>query len=81
MLAGLNVGPTPAWKARVDGMHANAVAYRKPIATPGDVRLEQVMLAVSEMLPDDAVVTNGAGNYAAFLPMNVERMCYFNNGN
>jgi acetolactate synthase-1/2/3 large subunit len=67
MLSGLNVQPKPSWKARTASLRGAAVAYRKPIATPGAVQLEQVMLAVSEMLPADAIVTNGAGNYAAFL--------------
>ena len=48
-------------------LHAAADAYLAPIPTPGAVQLEQVMKAVSDTLPDDAVVTNGAGNYAAFL--------------
>jgi acetolactate synthase I/II/III large subunit len=67
MLSGLNAAPKAAWKAHTAALHEASVAYRKPIATPGAVQLEQVMLAVSDMLPDDAFVTNGAGNYAAFL--------------
>ena len=39
----------------------------KPLATVGAVRLEEVIAALSRELPDDAIVTNGAGNYAAFL--------------
>jgi acetolactate synthase-1/2/3 large subunit len=31
------------------------------------VRLEQVIGHLAEVLPEDAIVTNGAGNYAAFL--------------
>jgi len=42
-------------------------AWRKPKETPGTVKLEQVMLWLSDNLPHDAIVTNGAGNYAAFL--------------
>ena len=38
-----------------------------PRPTPGAVQLEQVIAHLSEALPDDAIVTNGAGNYAAFL--------------
>jgi acetolactate synthase I/II/III large subunit len=67
LLSGLNTPARPAWAAQTKALHAAAAAYRQPIATPGDVQLEQVMLTVSDMLPDDAVVTNGAGNYAAFL--------------
>ena len=31
------------------------------------MKLAEVMRTVSEMLPDNAIVTNGAGNYAAFV--------------
>jgi acetolactate synthase-1/2/3 large subunit len=66
-LGALNIAARPKWKAHTTALRAAAVAYRKPIETPGDVKLEQVMLMVSEMLPENSIVTNGAGNYAAFL--------------
>ena len=34
---------------------------------PGDVRMSEVVAWLSENLDDQAIVTNGAGNYAAFL--------------
>ncbi len=66
-LRGLNVVPKPAWAKQTADLRAAAVAAWKPIATPGNVQLEQVMRYCSETLPEDAIVTNGAGNYAAFL--------------
>ena len=39
----------------------------KPVATAGGVRLEEVVATLSRELPEDAIVTNGAGNYAGFL--------------
>ncbi|PTX57524.1 acetolactate synthase-1/2/3 large subunit [Litoreibacter ponti] len=42
-------------------------AWQQPQATPGSVQMEQVIPWLSAHLPDDAIVTNGAGNYAAFL--------------
>ena len=39
----------------------------KPLATPGSVQLAEVMATLSRELPEDAIVTNGAGNYAGFL--------------
>ncbi len=39
----------------------------KPVATTGAVRLEEVIATLSRELPEDAIVTNGAGNYAGFL--------------
>ena len=42
-------------------------AWQKPIETPGAVKMEAVVRWLSEHLPEDAIITNGAGNYAAFL--------------
>jgi acetolactate synthase I/II/III large subunit len=39
----------------------------KPVPTAGGVRLEEVVATLSRELPEDAIVTNGAGNYAGFL--------------
>lgn len=42
-------------------------AWTRPRETPGPLKLEQVIRWLSENLPEDAVLTNGAGNYAAWL--------------
>lgn len=42
-------------------------AWNTPEPTPGDCRLEDVVMHLNEVLPDDAIVTNGAGNYAAWV--------------
>jgi acetolactate synthase I/II/III large subunit len=64
---GINVPANGRWVARTKALHAGALAYLEPIPTPGSVKLEQLMQTVSKLLPDDGIVTNGAGNYAAFL--------------
>jgi len=66
-LARLDLAPNPAWAERRAGLHAADIASRKPEATPGNLRLEQVILNLDDMLPDDAIIANGAGNYAGFL--------------
>jgi acetolactate synthase I/II/III large subunit len=66
-LRGLNVQAKPAWAKHTADLHAACVAAWQPIPTPGAVQLEQVMRQTSALLPEDAIVTNGAGNYAAFL--------------
>lgn len=38
-----------------------------PKPTPGEVKMEQVVRWLSDHLPETAIVTNGAGNYAAWL--------------
>lgn len=42
-------------------------AFCEPRETPGAVKLEQVVSHVSSTVPEDAIITNGAGNYAAFV--------------
>ncbi|CAN0605013.1 unnamed protein product, partial [Ectocarpus sp. 12 AP-2014] len=42
-------------------------AWQVPQATVGDLRMENVISHLNTTIPDDAIVTNGAGNYAAWL--------------
>ena len=42
-------------------------AWQTPQPTPGAVKMEEVVRWLSDNLPDEAILTNGAGNYAAFL--------------
>jgi acetolactate synthase-1/2/3 large subunit len=45
-------------------------AYEKsltPIPLPGNVKLAEVIRTISTMLPEDGILTNGAGNFAAFV--------------
>ncbi|ASJ72585.1 thiamine pyrophosphate-binding protein [Granulosicoccus antarcticus] len=35
--------------------------------TPGDVQMSSVMQTLAQTLPDDAILTNGAGNYASWI--------------
>jgi acetolactate synthase-1/2/3 large subunit len=38
-----------------------------PIPLPGRVKLAELVRTLSRMLPDDGILTNGAGNFAAFV--------------
>jgi len=51
----------------IETAHANYIAFSTPVETPGDVKMAHVVAELREKLPDNAIVTNGAGNYAAFL--------------
>lgn len=42
-------------------------AWTKPIAVTGAVNMSEVIAHLDETLPADSVITNGAGNYAAWL--------------
>jgi acetolactate synthase-1/2/3 large subunit len=43
------------------------VDWQVPVETPGALKLEQVVDHLNTVLPHDAIVTNGAGNYAAWV--------------
>ncbi len=66
-IAGMAPAAKPAWAGDTVRLHAAFEKFLEPIATPGAVRLEEVIRHCSAVLPEDAIVTNGAGNYAAFL--------------
>lgn len=66
-LAKRKVANTTRWTMWRQDLRAAYVDSQKPIPTPGQVQLEQVVLTLSDLLPDDAIVTNGAGNYAQFV--------------
>ncbi len=61
---------TPAarrWDDWTAAARADYEDWQRPRPTPGAVRMEQVVAHLSDALPEDAILTNGAGNYAAFL--------------
>ena len=66
-LTRLELPRNPAWAEHCKALRGRFVASRKPDPTPGSLRLEQVILNLEDMLPEDAIIANGAGNYAGFL--------------
>jgi acetolactate synthase-1/2/3 large subunit len=52
------------WRA---GARADYEAFSAPIAVEAAVNLSEVVAHINAALPRDAIVTNGAGNYAAWL--------------
>lgn len=42
-------------------------AWQVPEETPGDLKMERVVNHLASVLPEDAILTNGAGNYSAWL--------------
>lgn len=53
--------------ALVAQARADYEAWQVPQETPGALKMEKVIGHLNEVLPDDAIVTNGAGNYSAWL--------------
>lgn len=66
-LAALDPEGQPDRRAWTAAARADYEAWRRPHPTPGAVRLEQVIAWLDANLAEDAILTNGAGNYAAFL--------------
>ena len=63
----LPVPASPAWAGNAAMAHAQYEAWRAPRPVPGAVDLWQVVDWLDARLPDDAVITNGAGNYATWM--------------
>lgn len=58
----------PGWAERTAALHAAYLEWSTPPATgPGAVQMGPIMEWLEANLPDDAVMTNGAGNYATWL--------------
>ena len=57
----------PDWSTWTRAANADYRAWIEPRETPGEVKLEQVMKFLSDTVPEDAIATNGAGNYAAWM--------------
>jgi acetolactate synthase I/II/III large subunit len=55
------------WSGRRAALRAAYEKTLEPIALPGAVQLAEVMRTLSELLPEDGILTNGAGNFAAFV--------------
>ncbi len=57
----------PDWSDWTASARADYTAFTTPRETPGAVKLEQVMRWLSDNVADEAIATNGAGNYAAWM--------------
>jgi acetolactate synthase-1/2/3 large subunit len=67
-LTALNPAKPPRWAARTEAMRAAYLAWSTPPETgPGDVAMGPIMNWLEETLPKDAILTNGAGNYATWV--------------
>ncbi|MCF7697750.1 thiamine pyrophosphate-binding protein [Loktanella sp. M215] len=60
-------GAWTGWPDATAAARADYDHWQTPVESPGAVKQEQVIRWLSDTLPDDAIVTNGAGNYAAWL--------------
>ncbi|CAB3789872.1 thiamine pyrophosphate-binding protein [Paraburkholderia fynbosensis] len=56
-----------AWAGAAEDAHRAYLEWRKPRPIPGDVQMGEVIQQLRAHLPADAILTNGAGNYATWL--------------
>ena len=56
-----------SWAEETRKARADYEAFSEPRETPGDVKMEQIISHVSKTLPEDGIITNGAGNYSSFI--------------
>ncbi|MGR3344926.1 MAG: thiamine pyrophosphate-dependent enzyme, partial [Paracoccaceae bacterium] len=67
LLAESRSNVSPEWADWTQAARADYLAWQVPVETPGKVKMEAVVGWLSDNLPADVSVANGAGNYAAWL--------------
>jgi len=66
-LASLELEPRRDWTPWRAAGRADYEAFIQPVAVTGPVNLSEVVTHMAEALPADAIMCNGAGNFAAWL--------------
>jgi acetolactate synthase-1/2/3 large subunit len=61
------IDPARDWRDQAAAAHADYQAFIQPVAVTGAVNMSEVIRHLGEVLPPDAILTNGAGNFAAWL--------------
>ncbi|HEV2900170.1 MAG TPA: thiamine pyrophosphate-binding protein [Pseudaminobacter sp.] len=58
----------PEWSVETERLHGHYLVWSTPPETgPGAVQMGPIMTYLESVLPDDAIMTNGAGNYATWV--------------
>ena len=63
----LTAPPSVTWEAWSAAANAGYLANMAPQALPGEIDMPAIVACLQQHLPDDAVVTNGAGNFASWM--------------
>jgi acetolactate synthase-1/2/3 large subunit len=67
-LKGLTLRSKPTWAEAAAAAHADYLAFSETAtAVPGQVNLGEILIWLRENLPADAILCNGAGNFAAWI--------------
>lgn len=62
-----SIDPGRTWHDEAAAAHADYQVFSTPVPVTGAVNMSECMAHLGEALPADAIVTNGAGNFAAWL--------------
>ncbi|MEE9177263.1 MAG: thiamine pyrophosphate-binding protein [Acidimicrobiia bacterium] len=65
-LAGHSPVDSSAWRDWADTLRSEYLDQLDPVEAPGDLNLASVVRHVSDRVPRDAIVTNGAGNFTVW---------------
>ena len=63
----LTAPPQLPWKAWAEAAHADYLGNLQPQALPGPIDMHAIVQCLQKLLPEDAVLTNGAGNFATWV--------------
>ena len=63
----LSAPPHLPWEAWTQGCHEDYLANLEPQPLPGDIDMPAIVGCLQQHLPADAVLTNGAGNFASWV--------------
>ena len=66
-LEGLTAPPEVPWQPWAEAVHADYEANLVPQPLPGDIDMPAIVAVLQRLLPPDAVLTNGAGNFASWV--------------
>jgi len=66
-LAQLQPAAIPPWAGETATAHSDYLAWTQPTRLPGPLQLGEIVRHLRERLPADAIVTNGAGNFAIWV--------------
>ncbi|MEL6289424.1 MAG: thiamine pyrophosphate-dependent enzyme [Pseudomonadota bacterium] len=66
-LATRQLPASPGWGGHRAALREAYEAFRAPVATPGAIRLEDIVLTLDDLFDPGAIVANGAGNYTAWV--------------
>ncbi|MDJ0936829.1 MAG: thiamine pyrophosphate-binding protein [Kiloniellales bacterium] len=64
---GLNAAPGPTRAAEVEAAHRDYRDWSRPLPCAGALQMAEIVAWLRDHLPEDAVLTNGAGNYSVWL--------------